>query len=362
MTDRIAILGPEIHPPFNEGIQKSAWGIAQELAKNKQAVLVLTQCSYGEKITDSLNPEIVYSINSQRWRLLKYGQWLFDGWRIARRLQREKFTHLLVFSLDWSFLSPLFWTMIINRSLKINLIIFSTRELDGLGILFLRLFKNRFSNLFPRSSHLAERLKESGVAAERIAVVTTFPSKDQYLAPLAINNSNQLKTIAYLSNPEKSAGIYTVLAAAHACPEINFIIAIRHFAQREEEAVTKILAKIGKLKLDNLTVIRNIDKMVNFYKTIDAVIVPPLESRQTMAAPLVFLEALAAGKTVFLSSLPLFKEYEKLGIIFKDEADLIAQIKYYHATPDLLASFHKLGADYIKQLPDLIGAAKIYQQ
>ena len=356
---KIAVLAPETHPPFIEGIQKNAWAISQEFFAAGHEVVIFSQCSYGEKM-ESQNIKVNYSLSAGGVRIIKYLRWINEGCRIAKSIKKEGAEILFAFSLDWSFFSPLIWTILLNPKTKIRLICFSKRELGGINKIFLNIIKSRIDKFFPRSQYLKNQLIARGIVSDKIEVVASFPDKANFI--LTSERPAALKKIAYLSNAEKSAGVDTVISLAQALPEISFTLALRRFSDREE-SVTKILEnKISQKKIPNLSLVRNIDNIVNFYAEQDAIIIPTRSENNSMAAPLVLLEALAMRKIVFLNNLPMFKEYEQKTIMFNDEKELITVIKDLSLHPEKINEKKSSAKDYIDSLPDAQAAAKIYCQ
>lgn len=360
MKEKIAILAPEIHEPFIEGIQKNAWAVSQEFSAAGFEPLVFTQHSYGKKIA-SQALKIDYSINSGKVRPLKYLLWLRDGFRIANLIRREGIRHLFAFSLDWSFFAPILATAILSPKTKIVLINFSVRELRGVNRLFMKIVRRRISRFFVRSVYVKELFCQLAVTESKVAVATVFPQKSKYLKPDAAGLA-KLGKIAYLSSAENSAGVGLILDLAEAFPAIDFIVALRKFSSREEVAVETLLAEIAKRRLTNVAIERNISDMPSFYQKVDGVILPPLDEIQTMAAPLVLLEAFASKKLVFVSDLPVFREYGDRAVVFKDKSEIIVAIKKAEAEPDFFRQMAERAFDYASSLPDERQAADIYSK
>jgi hypothetical protein len=247
----------------------------------------------------------------------------------------------------------------LSRKTKIRLVCFSLRELTGLNNFFFNLTKNKFDFVFPRSNYLKEKLIGHGFPEKKIKVVTTLPNKEQFMTMLDVPNT--VKRIAYLSSAEKNAGIDLIPQLAEALPDITFTVALRQFGAREESTTKSLAEKLENKKLKNLFVVRNITDIVNFYKQQDAIILPPLNERDTMSAPLVLFESFLSGRLVLLSDLPLFKDYQNLSFCFKDLKDLINIINEIKTNSEKIEQKIKVAYEYATQLPSQIDAAKIYQ-
>lgn len=359
--NKIAVLAPEIHEPFIEGIQKNAWSISQALTQSEATVSVFTQCSYGQKINDA-NIKINYSLNAKRCKLIKYFSWLKNGFKISREIRKDNSDLLLVFSLDWSFILPIFWTAIISPKTKIRLVCFSLRELTGINAIFFNLLRNKFDHIFPRSNHLKEKLVSLGFNSEKISVVTALPNKEKFaIATPELSNTETINRIAYLSSAEETAGVYLIPNLAQALPEITFTLALRQFSEREEVDIVNLEKELKKKNLNNLIITRNIKNITEFYQSQDAIILPPKDERNTMSAPLVLLEAFLLKKPTFLSNLGIFSEYEDFSFIFRETDDLIKTIKEINQSPNKIILKTQSAYEYVKQLPDATTAAKIYQ-
>lgn len=317
---KIAILAPEIHKPFIEGIQKNAWFIIKEAIENNYEASVFTQKSYGDKIVDS-RANIFYWINSCKIKFLKYFIWIFNGLRIVKKIKSNKIDCVLIFSLDWSFFWTIIWLRVLCPQKDVRLIIFSGRELFGAGKLILRLNKKIFNNFFVRSEYLKERLISLLIREDLITKIIFFPNKKSFITKDRVVGS--IKKVAYLSNTEESAGINTIIRVASKTPNIRFILALRSFSKREEGRVAEFIKKLKSLNINNIEIRRNISDMPSFYQEVDSVILPVIDVNNTMAAPLVFLESIASGCVVFMNKIRVFSEYDGATIFFSDDNDLI---------------------------------------
>ncbi|MBU4217093.1 glycosyltransferase [Candidatus Parcubacteria bacterium] len=358
---KIAIFAPEMHKPFIEGIQKSAWAVSTELSKIVPEVLVVSQCSYGEPLEPIAGLNIFYYLNSGKIRLIKYLTWIGDGFRVLKFFKKNEIDLVLVFSLDWSFLFSLCWLVFFNKNIRVRVMIFSTRETSGIGGFWIRLFHGRLDHIFTRTLYLKNQLIKMGVEASKITVATVLPNKKIFLENLSTaKDLPVIKTIAYLSNPDTSAGVNIVIELAQRLSDLKIIIALRKFSEREEGAVQNLISSVKKIGIENIEFRRNIDNMVKFYQEVDAVIMPALDENNTMSAPLVLLEAFVSNTPVFLTDLPVFKEFEKQVFLYKDVQELQALIEVNSQGSELLNEKISEAKKYGDNLLDEEGVASLY--
>jgi glycosyltransferase involved in cell wall biosynthesis/SAM-dependent methyltransferase len=75
----IVAFAPEIHEPFIEGVQKTAWSMAQEFVASGETVEIITQHSYGQPIAPNENIKLATQLTQIEQRLLKYVAWLVQA-------------------------------------------------------------------------------------------------------------------------------------------------------------------------------------------------------------------------------------------------------------------------------------------
>ena len=144
---------------------------------------------------------------------------------------------------------------------------------------------------------------------------------------------------------------------ANALPDIDFVLGLREFSFLENRRVECFLEENRISGIQNIKVVRNIPNMVNFYKEVDAVILPVKDSVNTMSAPLVLLEALASGCLVFVNKIPIFEEYSDFVRFFDNEESLRLDLENINTQALNISTKTKF---FIDSLADENMAAKIY--
>lgn len=344
----ILVFAPEQHLPLIEGIQKSAYQTCQSLNELGESIEVFSQQSFGTPFTSvpySVRP--VFDARKNRFR--KYLQWFLDANALTKNIHDQK--ALLVFSLDWSFLPTLWNICRKTKTLPIEIAVFSMRELTGPARWFLKRYGSR-SNIhyWCFSSYVAKQLETLGIQKKQMTIGPVFFTKP-IQNPLPCNTSAHQTRIAYLSSSDAGAGVEKILSLATKLPEAHFTLAIRKFSDREEGGIQQFLANLHERHLPNIEVKRNIPNMPEFFSTIDVVILPPMTEIDSMAVPLVALEAAYAGCKVLMSRLPLFEELEQMGIahLTTNDTDMIEQIHRY-VPPSTTAQHLPNVGDFAKQI------------
>ena len=324
----LALFAPEIHPPFIEGIQKTAWAVSGELVKRRQSHVIFTQRSYGDVLFErdiSAYRTVVYVFSVISIKLFKYCAWFFNACTVALRLRHERITHLLVFSLDAPFLPALAVSLMICPDISVRCLLFSTRELGGVQRIFLLLFGKRIERYFVRSRFMAQALAGCGIAADRITEYLFFDHS--FFSRLRADISRDEHAVMYLSSADTGAGIDAVVAAAQALPAFHFIFAIREFSSRNEASVVALEQRIREFGITNIELLRNIDDVALLLQRVGVVVVPPRTDYDTMNVPLVMLEAFVAKTPVIVRAISSFQEFieEGYSISFTDH-DLAKKI------------------------------------
>lgn len=354
LKEQIAVFAPEQHLPLIEGIQKSAHNTCAELQNLGTEMTIFSQLTYGTPFQEKRAIEYIFHV--QKNRLLKYIEWFRRAKKSTESILLREYKSLLVFSLDWSFLPILFKLSKNSSHPPIHLVLFSLRETQGPAKLFI---KNTLTNTkihyWCFSSYLAKRLIELGVNKNRIhcePVFFTKPNHEPYK-----REKNTHKKIAYLSSSSNKAGSEQILELAKKLPDVKFIFAIRKFSSKEEKRVQAFIKKVEKLNMPNISFVRNISNMQKFLSTIDVVLMPPQTQIDTMAIPLVALEASYAGCKVIMSNLPIFKELQdaKLAELAGTEDELIDIIKKNdHKDMDVIKHAFSDTKDFAKKLQSFL--------
>lgn len=347
---KIAVLAPEIHQPLIEGIQKNAWALSLAARDSGLELDIFTQKSYGEEISQE-NIKIFYWLNCSSVKIFKYLAWIFNGFKIGRQIRKGGAEMLLCFSLDWSFVWVLLWQRLLNPKTKVRLIIFSSRELHGINRWFFKLIRSGVDHFFVRSKYMQQELLDLKVPTTKITLATVFPKKEKFINK-TVRNILPIKKIAYLSNTEASAGIDTVIALAKAIPDLKVILALRQFSPAEELRVQEFIIRAGVSQVSNIEIRRNISDMVAFYQEVEAVILPVNDPINTMAAPLVMLEAISSGCVIFVSDILALAEYQPYTTVFSSVTDLVDKIKLMNLAPET--------GDFVASLINETQALEIY--
>jgi hypothetical protein len=358
-TERIAILAPEIHPPFIEGVQKTAWLFIQEFLRQQKEVFVFTEQSFGTRelpIPPLLHLNYWFTIS--KIKLYKYIAWKRDGWRIMRELRKQNIKQVYVFSLDLPFFFTLVWIFLWTSDIQVVLAIFSPREITFLGKWFLKMFKHKFYRYTVRSQYLQKRLLSLGVSSEKIVQILPFPNKQLFTSskPALQKRSH---SVAYLSNAEATAGVYDIVALAKVLPEYDFTIAIRKFSEAEEIKVKEVEQKIADEKLPNVVLRRTIEDMVTFLGETETVILPVIDENASMDMPMVMVEALARKSFVIVRTLSLFEELIQrkcvVGFSTSDELKKMVELP-----SDDKKGYSEQGFSWITTLPEVSEAVQLY--
>ena len=318
---QIAVIAPEQHEPFIEGIQKSARATIKELISLGHLVSVFSQYSYGEKIAD-----VNYVFSANKNKFAKYLSWFKDARKVTREILKNNPEKIFVFSLDWSFLSTLLLLKKQQSSAKITIFIFSTRETGGLSGKFIASCKNSEKITFwCFSQTIAGELRKLGISPEKITTSPVFFTQPKAVTPHKPKEANRQR-IGYMSSSETGAGIDTMLFLAQQLPEDEIVLAIRNFGERDEARDENLLSKTQTFK--NVAIERNLADVPDFLSGMDVLVLPPKNTGSTMAIPLVALEAKYAGCQVFVADLPSLRELKQLGVadVFKDDTELLTLI------------------------------------
>jgi len=359
---RIAIFAPEIHEPFIEGIQKSAWHISGEFFRKGNDVNIFTQITFGSKIDSKNNVKVFYWLNSCKVKILKYAIWLFDSIRICVKIKRLKIDKIFVFSLDLPFILPLLFLCLFNRSVKIKVLIFSFREIYGINGLCLRLIKRKIEAFFVRSDLAKDRLSVIGVESGRIKVLLPFLNKSDFFVDNKKIDSrldNKLN-VAYLSSADFGAGLEDIISVAKNNPMVNFKIAIRKFSKEKELEVSRFFDEHNVGSISNIEILRNIKNIPDFLSGINVVILPPKDFFSSMDMPMVMIESFAKKVTVVCSDIEIFHYLESIGCvtIFKNADHLSSIIKEIFdgsSKSTVVRAF-----DFVLELPELTEASELY--
>lgn len=355
MPKNLAVFAPEIHPPFIEGVQKTAWAFVQSFAQKGVQVTVYTERSFGEEFSgplpDGISVENVFSTHPIR--PLKYLLWIAQSVRLATRMKREKPDHVLVFSLDLPVFVVLKLLLIFITSVPVTLAIFSIREVEGVGKFFLKFLGRRFAQIIVRSECLKNRVMALGIPGDRMHIELPFPHKERFVAPVS-REKGDLPTVAYLSNVDEDAGISTVLEAARMMPDYRFIVAVRRFSDAYEAEVERFIARVTQSGLANIVIERTIADIPAFLRQADVVLLPVVDERSTMDMPMVLIEALAVGTPVIVRRLPIFETLIKQGIVgsFVTMHDLATAVR--QAVPS------QRGVAFARSLPTMGESVQTY--
>jgi glycosyltransferase involved in cell wall biosynthesis len=358
-AERIAVLAPEIHPPFIEGVQKTAWLFIQEFLQQQKEVFVFTEQSFGKKeVLPFSLLHLNYWFTISKFKLLKYGAWVRDGWRIMREVRKQKITQLYVFSLDLPFFFTLFWIFLCASDIQVVLAIFSPREINFLGKMFLKIFKHKFYCYSVRSVYLQEKLLSIGVCSKKIVHILPFPNKKPFMSVVSTFQKRP-HSVAYLSNAEATAGVYDMLVLAKTLPTYEFTIAIRKFGDAEEAKVKEVEYKIREEKLPNVILKRTIEDMPTFLGETETVILPVIDQNASMDMPMVMVEALASKCFVIARSIPLFQELIQkkyvIGFHTVEELKKLVELPFGDKK-----EYSERGFDWAMTLPEINVAAKLY--
>lgn len=335
MLDRpqkLFLFAPEIHPPFIEGVQKTAWSFAREFARQGHTVEVATIQSYGERFEEKIQQgvRVGYWFSTYQIRFLKYVRWFFQSCALVRRIQREKPSLIIVFSLDLPFFMPLALLSLLSDRPKIILSVFSWRELTGLGKIFLKFFSGRIDRYKVRSEFMQRELLKRGIGKNKIETILPFPNKEKFLlADTPIVRS--LGSVAYFSNVDYAAGVGTMLDIARRLPALKFTIAVRKFSDEYERQVAIFADTIRRENLANVDLVRTLPDIAVFFKQTECVILPVLDMSSTMDVPMVLIEALASGCRVFVHHLPIFSWLVEAGYV--EEFQTIDELAQKLSTP-----------------------------
>lgn len=325
---KVFILAPEIHPPFIEGVQKTAWSFAREFVRQGCEVEIATAQSYGERFSEALveGVRIGYWFSTYRIRLFKYLLWFFDAFNLVRHIRKIGSRQLIVFSLDLPFFFPLAFLSLFSRQERVTLSIFSWRELNGVGRIFLKLFGRLIDRYVVRSDFMKKELEMIGVKEENIDVIIPFPNKEKFLA---VDPGVRVPgSIAYLSNVDESAGAPLMLDLAQKMPKMRVVIAVRRFDDAYERAVDAYARDIERRSIENIQLVRTIEDVPLFLRQTEIVVLPVVDMASTMDLPMVLIEALASGCRVFVRRLPLFAGLAKEGCVedFETVEELVVKL------------------------------------
>lgn len=357
---RIAVLAPEVHEPFVEGVQKTAWNMARGFAADGWETYLYTGCSYGQPLVERPAERLTvrYRLSSRPQKVLKYLSWVWNGLSISREVSALGCGKLVAFSLDWPHLWPLFWLVALTPHLPVTVAVFSDRELSGPSGWFVRRFGKRIDRWLVRSEHLRLSLLALGVDGARVQLALARPE-----VALPSFPERQPSTVAYFSSAEEAAGVYDVLELARQLPEVKVVLAVRRFGEREEEAFRSLTRFIAAHRLANVEVLRNLERPAELMAAACAVVVPPKEEQATMAVPMAMLEAFAVKTPVLLRRLPLFSEFTERGLVtgFASTAELTTAVSdLLGLDPERFSAQAERAYAYVTALPAASDIVKMY--
>jgi len=310
---KIGILAPEIHPPFIEGIQKSAWVTVKALFKRNLEIFIFTQCSFGRKLDNFKKIRIFYLISINPFKLLKYFLWVIDSFKFLALVKKNNIKNLLCFSLDLPFIVLLIPVLVFTGNLEIDLFFFSTRDITGFRKYFLLIFQKKIKRFFVLSEYLKIKLIEYHINKNKIYITTIFFTFDKKkFKELQLPSKRNFRMISYLSSIDKEAGVDIVLKLAQKMPQYRFVLAIRKFSKNKEKKIEHFLIKIKK----KLIIKRNIKNTYVFLASVGGIVISPLNENFTMAIPMLLLESFITKTPVFLIKLPVFEYFHKERLVF----------------------------------------------
>lgn len=359
MIKKIAILAPEIHEPFVEGVQKTAWSVISALENLGVEPVIFSQFSYGNKI-DGSKFKIFYFLSSFKIKIIKYLAWFFDSFRILYKIKAEKINEILVFSLDLPFWIPILLASVFGY--KISVVVFSFRETAGLSGSFIKLIKNKVSFFHARSELMKKELMSLGVAGDQILVNLPFPNKSNFLSIDGSKKNKARFSVAYMSSSGPAGGVYDVLEVAEKLPNVDFYVAIRKFTDNEEKLFDILAETVNRGDFKNVYLVRNIDNIVEFLSQMDILVLPPKDRSSSMDIPMLLLEAAAIKLSVVASNLDMFVDFNNSYhclTIFNNTKDLFEIIK---SASELGVDKQKVdnGYNMVLNLPNAVGISEIY--
>jgi len=324
VSKRILIFAPEIHHPFIEGIQKSAWEISKEIAKISPNPLVLTQISYGSKVSkeESEGLGVDYSLGETDGRLSKMYFWIKTAFKVAKLAKNKEISQCLVFSLDIPFILPVITA--VAKRIDICMLLYSFGEVSGLRKEFLRNIGRNIRKFFVQSEEMKSALERIGIVPEKIKVIPFLPNKDNFAFVAVLREKNNF---IYMSNASEAAGAYDVLEVAGNNPHLNFTMAIRKFSAKDEDDYNRLVNYILKKKISNIKLERNISDVAEHIAKATAIIIPPRDPKITMSFPLTIMEAFLCETPVIVSNLKIFSSLKEEGLIWTyDNVDELSNI------------------------------------
>lgn len=355
---KIFLFAPEIHPPFIEGVQKTAWSFACEFVRQGHFVEVVTGQSYGERFAEEITEgvRVRYWFSAYRIRFFKYMRWISQSVGLVRHIKRERPQAIIIFSLDLPFFIPLAVMSFFVQRPRITLSIFSWREITGLGKFLLKLFTRGIDRYIVRSDFMRRELLKMGIVDKDIEIILPFPNKEKFLSA-GDGGKRRPRSVAYFSNVDYAAGAGTMLDIARRLPEFQVTIAVRKFSEEYEHHVVAFEQKIIEQRLANVVLVRTLPDIAAFFKQTENVIVPVLDMASTMDVPMVLVEALASGCRVFVYRLPIFSWLVAAGYVeeFETTDELEHKLSTVRTPEQLQLAKHFVGA-----LPSVAESAHRY--
>ncbi len=357
----IAVFAPEIHEPFIEGIQKSAWAAVSAAGGRGDRFLVFTQHSYGGDVPASPHATVLPWISSFPSRPLKYLLWISNAVRIAREIRRRDVRGIAAFSLDWSFILPLALARLLCPRIPLCVAIFSLRDAGFVQRLFFAVFGGKSVSYSVRSLFMRDRLMALGIPSDRIATFVWSAGLRRAAPPPSASDESYPRTVLYLSSADSGAGADAVLDAARALPDCRFRLAIRDFGRRGARAFSCLERRIMAGNLPNVLLERNIDVPAAL-SCAGAVVLPPRSERDTMDMPLVLLESFSARVPAIVSGTPAFADLSRRGYVlaYGAESGLPDAIRTAIGRDDAVIAMLDRAGLFADSLPGASDAAREY--
>jgi glycosyltransferase involved in cell wall biosynthesis len=355
--ERILVVAPEIHYPLIEGIQKSAWDVIKAANIKGFYPIVLTQYSYGKPFPEVLNNKFLteYVFRNYRAKALKFLNWFFVGLKTLILIRKEQIKKCLFFSLDYPFIFSFFFSIISGA--EIRLFIFSLREINGVRRMFLKLLKRRIK-IIVQTEYVKNEILNIGFKNKQVFVAPFMPNKLQY-EKIEDDIKRASNLFIYMSNATKEAGIYDIIECARKVSNLEFVLAIRKFTEKEENDFYQLISFIEKNKIKNIKIKRNIKTPKLLLERATAIIIPPKNQLVSMSFPILIMEAFLTKTPVIASDLPIFS-------FLKDEG-LITTYKTLNELIEILTQFDEKNYSYkieksFKWAKQLISAEEVFNK
>ncbi len=357
----IAVLAPEIHEPFIEGIQKSSWAAVSAAGGMGHRFLIFTQRSYGGGIPTLPYASVYPWLSSFSVRPIKYLLWLSNAIRIVREIRARDVRGIVVFSLDWSFILPLMLVRLLCPRIPVRIAIFSMRDAGLFQRIFFAACGGNGVSYLVRSSFMRDRLIVCGIPPNRIEIFLSHLEGGVIPPPFSAIDSSLSRTVLYLSSADSGAGADAVLRAARAVPDCRFVLAVRDFGARGADAFSRLERRVMRENLPNVFLERNIDVPAALFSA-GAVVLPPRSEQDTMDMPLVLLESFYARVPAVVSDNPVFSDMIRNGYVlpYRDAAELSDAIRAALDRGDSVIAMLDRAGRFADALPDASGAAREY--